>query len=237
MRYGILSDIHGNLEALTACLSYLRDKADFYLCLGDIVGYGPNPNECIEELKKIDRLIVIAGNHDLAVIGNRDIALFNPDLLPSIEWTNQILTEDNKKYIAGLKWKIEREKITAVHASPRDPINEYLFDTFAMKENLDFFSTEICFVGHTHIPSYYRLDKAVHLVGDIDIDIQDKSIINVGSVGQPRDRDNRASCGIYNQEKAKVSIKRIEYDFIKTQSDMIKAGLPDFLIQRLAGGI
>lgn len=237
MRYAILSDIHGNLEALTACLAYLKDKADFYLCLGDMVGYGPSPNECFDELKKLDRSIAIVGNHDLAAIGAKDIALFNPDLKPSVEWTNKTLTEENKKFITGLKWKIEREKITAVHASPRDPINEYLFDSLAMKENLDFFSTEICFVGHTHIPVYYRPDKAIHLAGDAEINIQDRSIINVGSVGQPRDRDNRASCGIYDQEKATVSIKRIEYDLAKTQSKMVKAGLPDFLIQRLVKGI
>jgi len=236
MKYGIISDIHGNLEALTTCLFYLKDKVSSYICLGDIVGYGPYPNECVEIVKGLDNLILIAGNHDLAVVGMKEISWFNPDAQTAIIWTSKILTPQNREYLQSLKSEFKGEKFTIVHGSPRDPICEYLLDSHVMEENLSFFNTPICFIGHSHIPLYYH-KKKMRILGDEEVvNPEEKAIVSPGSVGQPRDRDPMLSFGIYDDETGEIKIKRLSYNIRRTQEAMMKAGLPSFLIERLVLG-
>lgn len=237
MKYGILSDIHGNLEALNTCLSYLKDNVFSYICPGDIVGYGPYPNECVEVIKDLKNVIAVAGNHDLAVVGMKDTEWFNIDARNAINWTRKVLGVKNKEYLQNLKWKFENEKFTVVHGSPRNEIDEYLLDSNAMEENFSYFNTVICFIGHSHIPLLYNKKKLTLLIEGEAVKPEEKAIINLGSVGQPRDRNPMASCGIYDNETQEIEIKRLSYNISKTQAAMRKVGLPPFLIERLAYGM
>ncbi|OIN95853.1 hypothetical protein AUJ66_08140 [Candidatus Desantisbacteria bacterium CG1_02_38_46] len=237
MKYGIVSDIHGNLEALMTVLSYLRDKVSSYICSGDIVGYGPYPNECVEVMRTLEGLILVAGNHDLGAVGMKDIAELNSDARTAIIWTSKVLNPENREYLRNLKCKVEEKKFTVVHGSPQDPTNEYLLDSCTMEKNLSFFNTALCFIGHSHIPLYYHKKKIEILGDDERINPEEKAIVNLGSVGQPRDRNPMASFGIYDDEKGEIEIKRLSYDIRKTQEAMIKVDLPPFLIIRLTIGM
>lgn len=236
MKHGILSDVHGNLEALMTCLSYLKSKVTSYICPGDIVGYGPNPNECIEVLRELKELIAVAGNHDRAAVGLKDTAWFNPDAHMAIVWTGKMLSQENKTYLQNLKNEFKGEKFTVVHGSPRDPIDEYLLYPLDMEKNLSYFDSPLCFIGHSHIPLYYFKKKMGILRDDETLDLEGKAIVNLGSVGQPRDRNPLAAVGIYDDEKGEIKIKRLSYDIRRTQKEMLEAGLPSFLIERLAFG-
>lgn len=233
MKYAIFSDVHSNIDALEVVLSELaKEKIDKYICCGDIVGYGPNPNECIDRLKNA---IIVAGNHDRAAIGMMDISQFNERAKAAIQWTSSNITEENKSFLASLPEKIEGENLTLVHGSPRDPINEYLLDMFSMSDNMEFFTSQICFVGHSHHPFVYSNKVGIVKVQSGDTaPLADKTIINVGSVGQPRDGDNRACYTILEDDRIKFF--RCEYDIESVQEKMRQQNLPESLILRLAKG-
>ncbi|MBN1384153.1 MAG: metallophosphoesterase family protein [Elusimicrobia bacterium] len=233
MRYAIFSDIHSNIEALEAVLKELeKENIDKYICCGDIVGYGPDPNECIERVRNIH---TVAGNHDRAAIGQVDISKFNDRAKAAIQWTTSAITGENKNFLASLPKKIVGEDFTIVHGSPRDPINEYLLDIFAMSDNMEFFTTKMCFVGHSHHPFIYNQNDGLTKVDDGQTaEITSKTIINVGSVGQPRDGDNRA-CFI-TLEDNRIKLFRIKYDIEAVQEKMKKHNLPESLITRLSHG-
>jgi len=244
MIYGILSDIHSNLEALTTCLDYLqKEKIQKYIYVGDIVGYGPNPNECIEEIKKLSPLIVI-GNHDAACCGQKDIICFNNYAQQAIVWTIKNLSDSNRDYLSGLPKTLIEENFLVVHGSPRDPIDEYILTELEFKENLSFFVQPICFIGHSHIPfvfSFNVITSEVNLIlpqnGDIiKISPDRRYIINVGSVGQPRDDNPKSCCVVYDTEKGEIRYIRLSYNITETQNKMRKVKLPEFLIQRLSVG-
>jgi len=241
MKYGVIADIHGNLEALNICLSYLKEIVSAYICAGDIVGYGPYPNECVEVVRRLSNFegtIVISGNHDLAAVGLKEITWFNEDAKKAILWTEKVLSPENKEYIMSLSPRIDTPDFTVVHGSPRQPVDEYLIGESAMKENLSHFDTRICFVGHSHIPLLY--DRTLHLLLDnekIKLKNKHRVIVNFGSVGQPRDRNPRCSFGIYDDKTGEIMVKRLPYDISRTQEAMWKAGLPQFLIERLSFGI
>lgn len=233
MKYAIFSDIHSNIDAMEAVLSELaKENIDKYICCGDIVGYGPNPNECIDRLKNA---IIVAGNHDRAAIGMMDISQFNDRAKAAIQWTASSITEENKSFLASLPEKIEGENLTIVHGSPRDPINEYLLDMFSMSDNLGFFESQICFVGHSHHPFVYSDKGGITKVQSGETaKITAKTIINVGSVGQPRDGDNRACYTILEGDQIKFF--RCEYDIESVQKKMMEQNLPESLIARLPRG-
>jgi len=241
MKYGILADIHGNLEALSACLGYLRGRVQAYLILGDIVGYGPFPNECIETIQNIENSAektVIAGNHDLASIGLIEAGLFNINARDSLLWTKEKLTKENKEYISGLRPRVDLPVFTMAHGSPRNPIDEYLLHEIEAEENLSYFDTNLCFVGHTHIPFFYCSKSKIMKAGvPFEINRKEKTIINPGAVGQPRDKDARAAFAVYDDKDSTVTIIRLPYNITKTQEAMHKNKMPAGLIERLAIGI
>ncbi|MDI6703340.1 MAG: metallophosphoesterase family protein [bacterium] len=239
MLYGIISDIHSNKQALDAVLVQLKD-VDKIICLGDIIGYGPEPNECVEIIRGLNG-IVIVGNHDLASLGEKDIELFNPHAKEAILWTTTRLNEENKRYLRDLPYKANFENAVVVHGSLRDFTDEYILSVYDALGSFELLEHEILFIGHTHAPYYFQKGDRVYgerlRNGDIIKIDGIKRIINVGSVGQPRDVDNRASFAIFDTEKKEIEIKRVPYDISKTQRLMREYKLPDFLIFRLEIGI
>ncbi len=241
MNVGILADIHGNLEALRSVLIALKDIS-LCVCAGDIVGYGPNPNECIEIIRDL-KCETVAGNNDLASVGRLDTALFNSEAAESILWTSGVLTADNRKFLEGLPEYMETADYEIVHGSLRDPIEEYITNIPTGAATIELMKKDICFVGHLHIPLVIVKDREGKYDGwqlsdgdVIDASKFDKVVINVGAVGQPRDMDARASFGVFDTEAKTVEIRKVEYNIAAVQEKMRKADLPDFLIERLKYG-
>jgi len=247
MQVLIISDIHANLKAFEAVLEDAAGKWDIIWFLGDLVGYGPDPNECVAELKKHNH-IALSGNHDQAVLGNLDIKLFNREANFAITWTRQELTAESKKYLESIPSKRIKDPFTLAHASPRYPVWEYIIDPGTAAENFDWFQTPYCFVGHTHVPiifeerqnnfreiymraPYYSKTSPPFPLGE------QRLIINPGSVGQPRDSDPRAAYALLDTDNLTCNFKRIEYDIFATQRRMEKCGMPRRLVERLAHGV
>jgi predicted phosphodiesterase len=243
MKYAIFSDVHSNLEALSAVLGYFKKKkANSYICCGDITGYGPNPNECIQEVSSLPGLSIVTGNHDAASCGIKDIEWFNEYARAAILWTENQLTGNNRKYISRLPEKFTVRNMTVVHGSPRSPIDEYLLAVTQTRENMEYFDTQICLVGHSHIPFVFSKNKEddnFRIITDdktIKIDPDTKYIINVGSVGQPRDENPLACCVFYDTDIEEIKFYRLEYDIKTTQEKMVSHHLPSYLIERLTYG-
>ncbi len=244
MRYGVFSDVHSNLEALEAVLSvFKKERIQSFLCLGDLVGYGPNPVECVQRVLQLKRLQATAGNHDYASVGMKETTWFNNFATRSITWTKRRLNEEARNFLMRLPRLIESSQFTMAHGSPRDPIDEYLLSSRQFLDNLEFFRTPICFIGHTHVPCVFYTDslgviqqKPLADGETYQFDPQGKTIVNVGSVGQPRDGDTRASAMIYDTEKNEVKLIRAVYDIQAVQDKMKQASLPLFLIERLSYG-
>ena len=158
MRYAIMGDIHSNLTAFETVLRHADDKGGFdkIWCLGDLVGYGPDPNECIERLCQFEH-VCVAGNHDWAAIGKMDTADFNPVAARACQWTAQQLTAENIDYLQNLPLSVCQEDFTLVHGSPREPIWEYLLSIEGAQENFSYFETAYCLVGHSHVPLIFEL--------------------------------------------------------------------------------
>jgi len=243
MKALVISDIHGNLEALQAVLKNSADNFDQIWCLGDIVGYGPQPNECIELLKQQKNLKCIIGNHDAAAIKLLDTAFFNRDAKRSMAWTRTILTEENKQFLSSLPEQLtEQEHFTLVHGSPRAPVFEYILDTYVASLNFEILETDYCFIGHSHIPAIFTYNPEKTFTDLIipkanDYSLKPKMIINPGSVGQPRDRNPYASYILLDTEKQILDFRRISYNIETTQSAMIEHHLPEAHIARLKLGI
>jgi len=241
-KWAILSDIHGNLEALCAVIQDLsRERVERIGFLGDAVGYGADPNECLSLLKSLTGLIV-AGNHDYGVVGLTDVSYFNPMAKAAILWTGKKLTEESRAFLRGLPLWREVEGITFVHATPHDPGNwNYIFSPQDAWESFRAMSGEVAFVGHSHYPSIFaeKENKIVSVFKEEEIFLQEgrRYIINVGSVGQPRDRNLWAAYGLYDEGAKKYLLKRVPYDVPTAQKKILKAGLPPFLAQRLALGV
>jgi diadenosine tetraphosphatase ApaH/serine/threonine PP2A family protein phosphatase len=241
MKSLILSDIHANYTALK---TVLEDAGDFdnAWVLGDLVGYGPDPNECIDLVKGLPNLVCLRGNHDAAILGQINDITFNPTARLAIYWTQDTITESNLDYLRRLPESTRVGEITFAHGSPREPVWEYLLDTRSATENFNYFETPYCFVGHTHLPTLYQLKNGNHhaelVVPDSNnrYELEPRAIINPGSVGQPRDQDPRAAYAIFDQEKMTIQFKRVEYDIEAVQSRMRQANLPHRHIQRLANG-
>ena len=240
MRYAVLSDIHGNLEALEAVLADAAPRTDALLCLGDLVGYGADPLACVE-IVAARAYAITCGNHEYGVTGLLDLDWFNPHARAAAEWTRERLDDDHRTYLAGLPLVAEVGDATLVHASPDRPDEwEYLvtaqdgFDAFAA------FATRLCFVGHSHVASAWSLGSTgpEHLPGPIDLALERgrRYIVNVGSVGQPRDRDPRAAYAIWDAERGTVAIRRVIYDVKAAAGKIRQGGLPRFLADRLAWG-
>jgi diadenosine tetraphosphatase ApaH/serine/threonine PP2A family protein phosphatase len=242
MRIGVVSDVHANLEALDAVLAHLERQApDLIVCLGDFVGYGPNPNECVERLRPLLRASVV-GNHDQAAIGARPIDDFNLFAQAAIVWTQRALTGPVREFLTGLPDRGEVEGLLLVHGSPRDPVDEYILDTRTARRSLLDQGFRIALVGHTHQPVIFEESRRrVSAKGflpevPVTLDPARRYIINVGSVGQPRDGDPRAACGLVDLTAQTATLYRVAYPIGETQRKMEAENLPVPLIERLAVG-
>ena len=243
MRTLIVSDIHANLTALEAVLA---DAApiDRVRCLGDLVGYGPDPNQCIERVKALPNLECVKGNHDAAILGEIDSWAFNDDARKSLEWLKTELDSDNLVWLSGLGEKLILENATLVHGSPLNPVWEYVMDVWVANANLAAVETEVCLVGHTHIPCVFtevRDEEPSIRLSFLPVDepfkLDGKAIINPGSVGQPRDNNPLASYLMYDDENDLPWLHcRVRYDIESVQERIISAGLPLRHAARLAEG-
>jgi putative phosphoesterase len=229
MRLAIISDIHANFEALESVIEAADHlKADRVVCLGDIVGYGPQPEKCIEIVYECCDLIV-RGNHDMGATGQLPLSAFNEDGQIALEWTSEHLTQGAVQFLKKLPYLQTLEDITLVHASPLDPENwGHVLEWPDMKRMFKGFSTEICCVGHTHIPYIVAQDgtRDKYRAGR-------RHLINVGSVGQPRDGDPKASFCMIDTKLHTAEILRVEYNLAATADAIRRAGLPEFLARRL----
>jgi predicted phosphodiesterase len=242
MRVLIISDIHANLVALEAVLAH-AGSYDSVWCLGDLVGYGPNPNECVARVRALPGLICLLGNHDQAVLGDIDLRVFNGDARASIHWTRQAVTRDTLDYLRSLSPECLWRDYTLVHASPRQPIWEYIIDRDIAYENFPFINTIYCLVGHTHQPVIYQQNAPHGDVLEEDPDYEaprplarQHLIINPGSVGQPRDNNPDASYAVLDVDHEIWNYRRVAYDVAATQGRVRTAGLPERLAARLGYG-
>jgi len=241
MRVLVISDIHANLTAFQSVLESASDEWDKIWCLGDIVGYGPDPNECIETLRQHDHLS-LSGNHDWAVMDRLDIKTFNREARAAIRWTQETISDSNLSYLRRLPAFTVDEPFTLAHASPRQPVWEYILDTDTAAANFKEFETTYCLVGHSHVPMIFEEvgnNSAEWYAASYDhlLELnQSRLIINPGSVGQPRDYDSRSAYGLLDLEAMTWEHRRVEYDFKDTQARMVEAGLPDRLVSRLQFG-
>ena len=237
----IVSDIHANLTALEAVLKDAGD-VDGVWCLGDLVGYGPDPNECIARISALKNLVCLLGNHDAAALNQIDIEAFNHEAKKSIQWLFSILTQESIDFLMGLPERKVLDKVTLVHGSPRNPVWEYILDLNTAKKNFDYFSTPFCFVGHTHLPLIYQFDgtrSGVILTASeegVATPMVERSMFNPGSVGQPRDHNPLASYALFDPSKLTWENHRVPYDITSVQKRILDAGLPFRHAQRLAEG-
>ncbi len=241
MRILVISDIHGNFPALEAVMASVV-TVDAVWCLGDLVGYGPFPNECIERIASLPNLTCLLGNHDAAVLDSRNIEKFNDEAGHVIYWTRRVLSDANLEYLSKLPEIVTTDWVTLAHGSPRNPTWEYLIDQLTAMINFAFFDTQLALVGHSHLPLSFVVDKDGETVqrtilkANEILKIETRAILNPGSVGQPRDHDNRASYGILDPEEMTWQIHRVEYDIKTTQTALKKAGLPAKFSTRLIEG-
>jgi predicted phosphodiesterase len=242
MRILIISDIHANLVAFETVLNDAKGDWDYVWCLGDVVGYGPRPNECCDLLKTLPHLC-LAGNHDWAALNRLDIRTFNADARRAVTWTQETLTPTNLDYLAALPTAFVLGQYTLVHGSPREPVWEYILDPLIAALNFPHFETPICLVGHTHTPVIYQL---VNDQGETQVvqptyrerkDLNSQRlIINPGSIGQPRDNNPDAAYAILDVEDKIFEHRRIPYDVEKTQQQMLDLNMPERLVSRLSHG-
>lgn len=244
MRYLIVSDIHSNLIAFEAVVKH-AGQFDKIWCLGDVVGYGPRPNECIQRLREFDHACV-AGNHDWAALGRLELDDFNVDAQVSTLWTRQELTAESTAYLEALPQRHVEGDYTLVHGSPREPIWEYILFPSMATPQFDFFDTRVCFVGHTHAPVIFTqvqgsgglagCEASALPVGETITLGAERQIINPGSVGQPRDGDPRAAYAVLDSGLHQLQHFRVEYPVGDVQKEMATKGLPSRLVARLSYG-
>lgn len=241
MRYGIFSDVHSNIEALEAVIgAYKLEGIDRYLCAGDIVGYGPDPSESIRKVRGLTEDIV-AGNHDWASANLYSIEYFNQAAAAGILWTRKNISQEEKDYLQSLKLIFKNEDLTMVHGTldhPRD--FNYMINGYIAWETFCLLKTPVCFIGHTHQAGIFiksNDDSIIYRQEDyIKIEKKNKYIINVGSVGQPRDGNPKAAYCVYDSKTGEVWIKRVSYNVEKTREKINSVKLPSFLADRLSLG-
>lgn len=243
MRILIISDIHANLAALEAVLDDARGEWDEIWFLGDLLGYGPDPNACGALLRE-QKPIVLTGNHDWAVLGKLDITTFNIQARQAIEWTQGVLDEELRDFLLAQPARLMREPFLLAHASPRQPVWEYILDSGIAAANFEQMdaSTPIALVGHTHVPVLYSttgtggVRMAPPVYGEAISLVGSRFIVNPGSVGQPRDGDPRAAYALLDTEDLAWEYRRVAYPIGETQQRMREEGLPERLAVRLEYG-
>lgn len=240
MLYAILGDIHSNLDALETVLEEVKkERPDQILSVGDIVGYAAQPSECIALIREATTTIV-AGNHDYAAVGKMDISYFNPEAREAVIWTAQHLSQEEKDFLASLPLVIEKDNLTLVHGTLHRPeLFNYIFTFDDAELCLRHLKGGICFVGHSHVPVAILSNDELQANQEQEVSLEGikKAIINVGSVGQPRDRNPRACYILYDSEKGIVRFRRIEYDISSASKKILEAGLPHRNAERLRLGV
>jgi diadenosine tetraphosphatase ApaH/serine/threonine PP2A family protein phosphatase len=243
MRYLIVSDIHANLEALEATLSAAGD-VDRVLVLGDLVGYGADPNAVIERVRSISSAIIIRGNHDKVGAGIDTVESFNHLARHAIAWTSSALTPDNRAWLAAVQaGPVEIDDFVEIcHGSPFDE-DVYIFDDLDARRAISVTTRPLCLFGHTHVPAAFSFRSDLKAIGPprgarfrLSLDEDVKYLVNCGAVGQPRDGDPRAAFGLLDTDAAALTVLRVTYDVATAQQKIIDAGLPEVLAQRLAIG-
>lgn len=243
MRIAVISDIHANVVALRRVLKKIDAlQPDALWCLGDVVGYGPEPEACVAVIRERAG-ICLAGNHDLATISALDLARFNPVAREAILWQRNHLSEDSMAWLATLPVKTSQADVTLVHGSPRAPEWEYVDDASVAAANYDAFETALCLIGHSHMAIAWRLSgRPNHIHAELctespgqplPLTTQDKWLLNPGSVGQPRDGDPRAAFALLDTDARQWTWFRLEYDIAAVEKAIIAAGLPALLGRRL----
>lgn len=246
MRYLILSDIHGNQEALSAVLTEAQaDGFDAIVCLGDVVGYGADPNSVVEWVKR-NSAATVRGNHDKASVGLESLEWFNPAARASALWTRSVLTPENQEWLRQLpRGPVDVGGFQILHGSPVDE-DEYLLHPSEVAQLVGYLDARVSFFGHTHIQGGFRVMRttvkpvqAARWGSDreeLTLELDSEYLINPGSVGQPRDRDPRAAWALYIPEERLVVFRRVEYDVPMASAKIVQAGLPSILAQRLYSG-
>jgi diadenosine tetraphosphatase ApaH/serine/threonine PP2A family protein phosphatase len=242
MRILVISDIHANSEALEAVLAD-AGAVDETWCLGDIVGYGPDPNLCVELIRERPNLTCLLGNHDVALLGRMPLSAFNSEARRSLDLQARVLTADNMEFLRSLPdGTLTRGEVTLVHGSPRDPVWEYVLNSLAARLNFDYFDTPFCFVGHAHLQCLFQLDEERNRItmdapkpGEA-MAMTPRAIFNPGSVGQPRDRDARAAYAIFDPTARTWEPRRVAYDIPAVQARIRELGMPEKHAVRIAEG-
>jgi predicted phosphodiesterase len=242
MRYLVITDIHANIEALDACVGDAQRRGfDRTLVLGDIVGYGPDPNAVVERVRTLAPYALVRGNHDKIAFGLQQAEGFNISARTAAEWTLHTLTAENRQWLVGLPQgpTVVDDCLEICHGSPIDE-DEYIFDELDARRAIEASRQPLCVYGHTHVALVFRLvGRAIGLVSPtagLDLDAEAKYLVNPGSVGQPRDGDPRAAYAIFDADANRLDLHRVEYRIAATQQKMSLAGLPEPLIRRLAAG-
>jgi putative phosphoesterase len=240
MKLGIFSDIHGNWEAFKAVLKALKkEKVASRICLGDMVGYGADPNKCIRKVQKF-ATVTLAGNHDHAAMGLTDITHFNQYAQESVAWTAGQIKDKFKDYLKNLPFMHEMQDIRFVHATPQHPEQwNYVLSADQAQFVFETFTEQILFIGHSHNPLFFtQTGSAVDIrpPGPIQLIAGTRYIVNVGSVGQPRDGNPQACYCVCDLEQQTVDIRRVPYNVERAQKKIRNAGLPDYLADRIAKG-
>ena len=240
MRVGIISDIHGNLDALDAVLAAIG-SADALWCLGDVVGYGAEPNECIARLRDLDAVSIV-GNHDLAALGQVSLDTFNADAAAAARWTAAVLTPESRAWLAARTATATAGAVLLAHGSPYDPVWEYVTNGRVAARSLTCFDSPLGLIGHTHVPSSFvqqpdgQIDTEYRVEGEV-VHLEDGRLLaNPGSVGQPRDEDPRAAYLILDSVTATLTWYRTPYPIALAQEKILGARLPERLARRLAAG-
>lgn len=244
MKYGILGDIHANLSALDAVLvEFEREAVDHVISVGDVVGYGAAPSECIDRVRQIGATVV-KGNHDAACVHEIDIAYFNRYAREAVEWTRTVLNDEENQWLAALPMVSHLEHCSVAHGTLHKPeLFDYIQSTTDADPSLDAMHLPVCFVGHTHVPvSLLRLrgepDRTAYTFDtSIDLSESERALINVGSVGQPRDEDPNAAYALFDSEANTIAIRRVAYDIDRESARIRNAGLPPMLADRLYLGV
>lgn len=247
MRIGILGDIHGNMEALTAVVDAMRgERIDQWVQVGDIVGYGPEPSACIDLVRKLG-CIVCMGNHDAAVLDLMDTAYFNNFARAAVEWTRERLRPEDAEYLRSLQLVVRRPEFTVVHGTLHMPEQfGYVISPVEALDSIALQQTPLCFVGHSHVPAIYLQHgpspRDMHVVPyqpEVEVEVAgyQRVLMNVGSVGQPRDEDPRATYATFDTVTKVACIRRVDYDIAGVQQKIRAAGLPEMLANRLALGV
>jgi diadenosine tetraphosphatase ApaH/serine/threonine PP2A family protein phosphatase len=248
--YGVISDVHSNYEALSAVLSHLEELGvEGWICCGDIVGYGPEPDACLDRIRGLKNLHAIVGNHDLATIEKLDLEWFNQYARAAVMWTRSHMSAENRAWLESLKARLDCPEFTLAHGTPRNPAEEYLLSPLQFRDNVPLVTKWPLFVGHSHMPLLFRFAEgdAERVENRFLEDVEERLpriyggetapvALNPGSVGQPRDQDNRASCGLYDSAKGTFRVFRVPYDIAGVQAKIRAAGLPEYLALRLAFG-